>query len=302
MKIKKIFVTGPPYFIDKNITQETPKNEDADIEIYFGDEINKNAFFTFTNTISLFGGEKYAVIRNVSKVSDLEPFISNLAAVSEASIIASAEISSNKNDEKIIKYFKNAGFEIREESSAGKASNSDVIKIFKEKGLSISSINANHVLNVSGGDMTAVETECEKLSLYLATNKNLSADAAIGYIAGEKEEKIYMVVANFAKKNVKECLEIYKSVPNTYENNLFLFFSMAKFVYNLYFHYVDPSLAEMKTQFQRNLMENKRYWTREEAVKTISYMANLDADLKIGKKTFVNAINDIIVYPSIPKK
>lgn len=301
MKIKKIFVTGSPHFIDKNIATETPKNEDADIETYFGDEMNKNEFFTFTNTVSLFGNEKYAIIRNASKVSDIESFISNLATVSEATIIASSELSSNKSDDKIIKKFKNAGFEIREESSAGKATSFDVIKIFKEKGLSISSINASYVLNVSGGDMTAVETECEKLSLYLATNKNLTADDAIGYIAGEKEEKIYMVVSSFAKKNTKECLELYKLVPNTYENNLILFFSMTKFVNNLYFSYVDPSMAEMKTQFQRNLMENKRYWTREEAAQTISYMASLDADLKIGKKTFENVINDIIIYTSIPK-
>lgn len=299
--MKKIFIAGSSHFIDKNINLETPSSETADVEIYFGDEMNKSDFFAFVNAVSLFGGDKYAVIRNAFKIKEIEGFVSGLAKVSEASVIASSEFPGNKTEEKIIKAFKEAGFEIREENAAGKASAPDVIKVFREKGLDISGVNAGYVLGLSSGDMNSVENEAEKIALYLETNKNLTAGDVMSYISGKKEEKIYMAVANFAKKNTRECLEIYKSVPNTYENNMFVFFGIAKFLYNLYFYFIDPALPELRTQFQRNLMENKRYWSRAQTADTVGLMAVLDTEIKTGRKTFENAIIETILYPAVSK-
>lgn len=299
--MKRIFIYGSSHFIDKNITKETPKDSDADIEIYFGDELNKGDFFSFANTVSLFGNDKYAVIRNAAKIPDIEEFIQNMAKITETVLIISCEATGGKGEDKIVKLFKTAGFEIREEGSYAKASSSDVMKIFKEKGIPVSAVNAGYILNVSGGDMSAVENEAEKLAIYLSSNKNMTADDAVKYVSGEKEEKIYMAVSYFAQKNTKACLEIFKSVSGTYENNLFLFFGMAKFVYNIYYSYIDPNLPDAKTQFQRNLMDNKRLWSRDEAASLIGYMASLDFDIKTGRRAFENAIEDLIIKTSITK-
>lgn len=300
--MKKIFIYGSSHFIDKNIAQETPKNSDADIEIYFGDELNKADFFSFTNTVSLFGNDKYAILRNVAKTSDIDNFIQNLSKISETSLIITSESAGGKSEDKLVKSFKSAGFEVREEGSFAKASNSDVLKIFKEKGIPVSMVNASYILNVSGGDMTTVESEAEKLAIYLSSNKNMTADDVVKHVSGEKEEKIYMAVSYFAQKNTKACLEIFKAVSGTSENNMFLFFSMAKFINNLYYSYIDASLSDAKTQFQRNLQENKRLWSRDEVAELLGYMAGLDFAIKTGRRSFENAIEDIIIKTSALKK
>ena len=73
--MNKIFITGSSYFVDKNIKDNLSDDEDASLEIFFGDELDKTEFFSYINSIDLFGSEKYAVLRNAGKIKDLEALV-----------------------------------------------------------------------------------------------------------------------------------------------------------------------------------------------------------------------------------
>ena len=70
--MEKYFITGSSYFIDKNIKLFTPKNEDLEMEIFFGDELNKEDFLSYINSVDLFGSPKAAIIRNAGRIKDIE--------------------------------------------------------------------------------------------------------------------------------------------------------------------------------------------------------------------------------------
>ena len=76
--MNKIFITGSSYFVDKNIKDNLSDDEDASLEIFFGDELDKTEFFSYINSIDLFGSEKYAVLRNAGKIKDLEALVTNV--------------------------------------------------------------------------------------------------------------------------------------------------------------------------------------------------------------------------------
>lgn len=56
--MEKYFITGSSYFIDKNIKLFTPKDDNLDLEIFFGDELNKEDFLSYINSVDLFEAQK----------------------------------------------------------------------------------------------------------------------------------------------------------------------------------------------------------------------------------------------------
>ena len=136
----KYFITGSSYFIEKNIKLYTPKDDDLDLEVFFGDEINREEFLGYINSVDLFGNTKAAVLRNTNKIKDIESLVLSMAKSQECVLLVTA-ISGEKVDQNLVKLFKSNGFNVLvEEQKKTKATIDDVIRIFKEKNILFSNM------------------------------------------------------------------------------------------------------------------------------------------------------------------
>ncbi|MDE7314921.1 MAG: hypothetical protein K2N11_04385, partial [Mucispirillum sp.] len=85
--MEKYFITGSSYFIDKNIKLFTPKDDDLNLEIFFGDELNKENFLSYINSVDLFGCPKAAIVRNAGRIKDIEQFAEIISKCLETTLI-----------------------------------------------------------------------------------------------------------------------------------------------------------------------------------------------------------------------
>ena len=160
--MEKYFITGSSYFIDKNIKLFTPKDEDLDLEIFFGDELNKEDFLSYINSVDLFGSPKAAILRNAGRIKDIEQLAEIMSKCSETTLIITTPVK-DKIDQSLVKIFKNNNFKVfAEEQKKAKATIDDVIDIFREKNIKLSKEQAEILLSKCLNNLSMVYHEAEK--------------------------------------------------------------------------------------------------------------------------------------------
>lgn len=311
----KAFIVGSSYFIDTESAKLIASVKGADKETFFCDELNKSELYSFVNSVNLFGDPKIALIRNAQhfakktknadkpeKADKLDEFVKSLSSCTETHIIIAADKDGIKNPADVIK---GTDFKlIKEEPVKGypdevrRIYQSQVKQIFKEKGVNISPEAALQIFEQTGGDMTMAKSEAEKFAIYMGSDKNISADELMAFSCGEKEESIYKLVDAFSEKETKEALCLYSSIPKTDDSLFPLFSALSKRITNIYFSYIDESLINEAYDFaKRKIIDYRRRhcWRRDEAAAMIGKAAELDLDIKTGRKLPENAINELII-------
>ena len=225
----KYFITGSSYFIEKNIKLYTPKDDDLDLEVFFGDEINREEFLGYINSVDLFGNTKAAVLRNTNKIKDIESLVLSMAKSQECVLLVTA-ISGEKVDQNLVKLFKSNGFNVLvEEQKKTKATIDDVIRIFKEKNILFNYNQAELILNKCLNNLSMVENEAEKMEIYILSRKEkVPVNILLEQISGEKEETIYALTDAFGMRNLSNTLKIYSTMEKDFDNCFKIFF--ARFV------------------------------------------------------------------------
>lgn len=289
--MKKVLLAGTNHFVETQSAKIIKSIKDADVEVFFADELNKNEFYSFINSVSLFGDPKVAFVRNVHNIKDCADFIKSLESCTETHIILAADKEQLKNPEKLVK---NTSFTLIADKNE-KASPNQIIEIFKKKGMDISPFNAEHIFDITGGNMTMAENEAEKMAIYKLSNENLSTAELIGFASGEKQEPIYKIVNAFSGRRASEAFRIYSTIQKTDANLRILFYALTKRVINLYFSHISDSLIDERQDFiKRNISNDRRFWSRKETAFMITKISKLDEDIKTGKKTPENAVNELI--------
>lgn len=288
----KYFIHGSSYFIDKNIKLLTPKNEELDLEIFFGDEINKEEFLTFINSINLFGNPKVAIVRNAYKIKDIKQLVSNMAKSTEAILIITSPIQ-DKIDQSLIKIFKDNNFKvIAEEQKKSKTTIYDVIEIFKERNIKLNNIQAEIILNKCFNNLSMVLNEADKFQIYLLGHpENTDINKLIDELSGEKEETIFALTDAFGNRDIKNALKIYTTMDNSYDNNFKIFFALSKRIMQIYLLFLDESYLKQVHPFMLGkIKEQKNKWNIKDIIKIIDKISSLDKDIKTGLKTIDNAV------------
>ena len=295
--MERIFITGSSYFVDKHIKECLPDTDDISLEIYFGDELDKTEFFSYINSINLFGSEKFAVLRNVCKIRDLEVLVAAMSKTTECNLILS-DVAKEKIDQKIIKLFKNNGFTvIAEEQKKTRATIDDVIHIFKTKNIVLNYNQAELIFNKCFNNLSMVEHEADKMELFLLSRKeNVPVNILLEEISGEKEETIYALTDTFGMRNVAGTLKIYKTMDNSSDNNFRIFFALTRRVFYLYLLYIDIEFLKRVPDFQAvKIKEQQKKWNQKEIVKIIDRISELDKDIKTGIINVDNAVISLIL-------
>lgn len=295
--MEKYFITGSSYFIDKNIKLFTPKNEDLDLEIFFGDELNKEYFLSYINSVDLFGSPKAAVIRNAGRIKDIEQLAEIMSKCSETTLIITTPVK-DKIDQSLIKIFKNNNFKVfAEEQKKAKATIYDVIDIFKEKNIKLSQDQAEILFSKCLNNLSMVLHEAEKLETYILGQKEkVSVSTLLEQLSGEKEETIFALTDAFGMRDVKTALKIYSTMEQSYDSNFKIFFALSKRIIQLYLLNIDEDYLKSVHPFQlAKIREQQKKWKIKEVLKAIDTISELDKDIKIGLKSIDNAVLSAII-------
>ena len=293
----KVYISGSSYFVDKNIKKYTKDNDEIDLEIFFGDELNKEEFLSYINSVDLFGNEKIAVLRNANKIKNIEQLVISMAKCQESSLIISS-IMGDKIDQSLTKLFQNNGFlVIIEEQKKQKATIDDVIKIFKEKNIMLNYNQGEIILNKCFNNLNMVENEADKLQLYILTKKEkIPVNTLIEEISGEKEETIFALSDAFGMRDIKSVLNIYSTMDNSSDNNFKIFYALSRRIYQIYLLFIDESFLKKVHPFQlTKIKEQQKKWKSIELVELIDKMSDLDKNIKTGVITMDNAIINLML-------
>lgn len=287
--MEKYFVTGSPYFIEKKIEAVTAQYEEPNIETFFADELNKQEFMEYINSVDLFGGTKIAVLRNTEKLKDTKSFIESISKCTETLLILTAVIK-DKPYKDLTNNFRNSNFKVFEEENK-KASKIDVINVFKNKGIILNTYQADTVLEKCLYNLNMVENEADKIYIYSdAVKRTLSPNEVMEHISGSREENIYNLTDAFGMRNTAKAVQIYKGMPSNDDNDFRVFFSLIRRVSYLYLAFVDKSLVKVYDSQQKKIMEQKTKWKKSELVKVIDFFSDLDKDIKTGIRTINNSV------------
>lgn len=295
--MEKYFITGSSYFIDKNIKLFTPQDDDLDLEIFFGDELNKEEFLSYINSMDLFGNPKAAVLRNAARVKDIKQLAESMSKCSETTLIISSPVK-DKVDNTLVKIFKDNNFKVFvEEQKKGKATIYDVINIFKEKNIKLNQDQAEILLSRCLNNLSMVAHEADKLEIYiLGSKKEVSVSLLLDQLSGEKEETIFALTDAFGMRDVKNTLKIYTTMDNSYDNNFKIFFALSKRIMLLYLLYIDESYLKQVHTFQlEKIKDQQKKWTVTEILKLLDTISELDKDIKIGLKSIDDAVLSAII-------
>lgn len=295
--MKKYFIIGSSYFIDKNIKLFTPKNEDLEMEIFFGDELNKEDFLSYINSVDLFGSPKTAIIRNAGRIKDIEQLAKIMSKCSETTLIITTSVK-DKIDQSLVKIFKNNNFKVFvEEQKKAKATIDDVIDIFKEKNIKLNQDHAEILLSKCLNNLSMVYHEAEKLETYLLGQKEkVPVSTLLDQLSGEKEETIFALTDAFGMRDVKTALKVYSTMDNSYDSNFKIFFALSKRIMQLYLLNIDEYYLKSVHPFQLSkIKEQQKKWKIKEILKAIDKISELDKDIKIGLKSIDNAVLAAII-------
>lgn len=295
--MEKYFITGSSYFIDKNIKLFTPKNEDLEMEIFFGDELNKEYFLSYINSVDLFGSPKVAVIRNAGRIKDIEQLAEIMSKCSETTLIITTTVK-DKIDQSLVKIFKNNNFKVFvEEQKKAKATIDDVIDIFKEKNIRLNSEQAEILLSKCLNNLSMVSHEAEKLETYILGQKEkVPVSTLLDQLSGEKEETIFALTDAFGMRDVKTALKVYSTMDQSYDSNFKIFFALSKRIIQLYLLNIDEDYLKPIHPFQLSkIKEQQKKWKIKEILKAIDTISELDKDIKIGLKSIDNAVLATII-------
>lgn len=295
--MEKYFITGSSYFIDKNIKLFTPKDDDLNLEIFFGDELNKEYFLSYINSIDLFGSPKAAVIRNAGRIKDIEQFAEVMSKCSETTLIITTPVK-DKIDQSLVKIFKNNNFKVFvEEQKKTKVTIYDVIDIFKEKNIKLNQDQAEILLSKCLNNLSMVLHEAEKFETYILGQKEkVSISTLLEQISGEKEETIFALTDAFGMRDVKTAIKIYSTMEQSYDSHFKIFFALSKRITQLYLLHINEDYLKSVHPFQLSkIKEQQKKWKIKEIVKAIDTVSELDKDIKIGLKSIDNAVLSAII-------
>lgn len=295
--MEKYFITGSNYFIDKNIKLFTPKDEDLSIEIFFGDELNKEEFLSYINSIDLFGSPKAAILRNAGRVKDIEQLAEIMSKCSETTLIITTPVK-DKVEQSLLKIFKNNNFKVfAEEQKKAKATLYDVIDIFKEKNIRLSQDQADILLSKCLNNLSMVAHEADKLETYILGQKEkIPVTTLLDQLSGEKEETIFALTDAFGMRDVKTALKVYSTMDNSYDSNFKIFFALSKRILNIYLLFIDEEYLQSMHPFQLSkIKEQQKKWKIKDLLKIIDNISELDKDIKTGLKSIDNAVLAAII-------
>jgi DNA polymerase-3 subunit delta len=287
---EKYLIFGSAGFIESETEKIRSATEDPEENVWFGDELNMEELFGFVSAMSLFGGEKLAVIHRADKVKEPEELLKQLIRFPEAVIVATAEAESEK---KLASHA--GGFSvIAEKKKTRQNAAAEVKEVFDKNGLPCDSHTAEELLDIFIGDIIRIRSEADKLSIYFAGNPPKSPRDIINLITSEKQENIFAFIDSFAARNKKSTVRMLENLLRNGEAVGFLFIMLFRRVKMMYQQIHVPSSVKGHPFVINKVKADLSKWKKDEVSDLAGEFAELDYKLKTGQIKDIDALYTLI--------
>jgi DNA polymerase-3 subunit delta len=290
----KYLITGSKFFLDDNIEKICKNFTDPEINIYFGDEFDKEDFFSFIFTPSLFYDSKIAIINNSEKLKEINILLENALKSIEATII----FLFNETDLKKIKFENKDKFKILSENKVNKYNAGKIIKLmFADKGFDIKSLTAEDIYEMCFQDINLVKMELDKLDIYYyGKNKPEDDKNILEIISFTKNETIFKFIDSFFDRKKQMSIYSLDNIISTGESAEMLFYMLSKRVQQILLYKISPSFIKIHPYTLSKVEKSASIWSDNEIYLLINEIADIDFDMKTGKANIIDKLYSLISF------
>jgi DNA polymerase III subunit delta len=225
LKQKKLL---PVYYLfgeDSFNIESTYKAIEKFVEPFIASDFDKETYYgenqTYANIIGLastfpFGSEKKLIIlKQAEKPRDKKEIINYLQSPADFSVLVFLHEGSISNPEsEPYKTLKQKGFIFEAKELKGKALIDWLISYVEKTGKTISYDNAQMLTDISGENRNTLESQLEKIILYIGDNKEITIDSIRGLSTSLKQYTIFDLQNAIGKKTQAGALKVAYNLIN----------------------------------------------------------------------------------------
>lgn len=236
------------------------------------------------NTFNLFGDKKLVIVKNTNKIED-EIFINYLSNPSDNILVLTSEEELDKR--------KKVNKKILEVSNIINTKDIDLSKYIKEelKEYKIDIKDINLIKERCNNNFFKISNELDKLKLLKYEEKEITEKDILEIIKKSYDTNIYDLTNAINQKNIKKSLEVFYELLNNNEEELRILGSLANNyrtllqIKNLTIEYKDEEIIDklkMHPYRLKMLKKETNNYTKEELIKLIKQLGNIDINIKKG--------------------
>ncbi|MCA1927435.1 MAG: hypothetical protein LDL09_03365 [Calditerrivibrio sp.] len=287
----KIIIAGSTFFQEEKLKEVLNGIEESNIRYFFGDEFDKEVFFDYVYSCSLFGETNTAVLRNSEKLKDKD-VIESIYNLKENNIILLFNTEKAKEDDyrKYKEYFK-----IYVETK--KLVNPQLIQDhFREAGFNIRIDTARYVMEICNKDMNILKNEIDKIRIYFNYEKPKTDENIVSLISFSKSENIYDFIKAFFNRDFNRTVSLIASIIDEGENIERVYYELSRHLISMFLYSISPGLVNEYTYTIHNYKESLSKWDKYEIANLISILTDIDLDIKTGRGTFEDSLYRLVGF------
>ncbi|MCA1932915.1 MAG: hypothetical protein LDL13_04995 [Calditerrivibrio sp.] len=287
----KIIIAGSTFFQEEKLKEVLNGIEESNIRYFFGDEFDKEVFFDYVYSCSLFGETNTAVLRNSEKLKDKD-VIESIYNLKENNVILLFNTEKAKEDDyrKYKEYFK-----IYVETK--KLVNPQLIQDhFREAGFNIRIDTARYVMEICNKDMNILKNEIDKIRIYFNYEKPKTDENIVSLISFSKSENIYDFIKAFFNRDFNRTVSLIASIIDEGENIERVYYELSRHLISMFLYSISPGLVNEYTYTIHNYKESLSKWDKYEIANLISILTDIDLDIKTGRGTFEDSLYRLVGF------
>ena len=300
--------------LDKELTEIKGKLSIDDNDIIYYDISEINDIVDEALTFSMFSSNKLIIVNSTSYLSEkkeisnidvLEKYFDNYNINSYLVFISNS--SSVDSRKKIVKLISSKG-EVKKIEATEDYLNKYVSNFLSLSGYKISNTDLSFFLSRCGNNIDSITNELNKLMLYKINDKIITYDDILLLVSENIDDSVYNLVNCILKNEKCKAIKLYKKFTEDgmdvcqiiaiIASQIRLLFQVKRLYNNGKSNDEIAKILEFKSVYRvKYLLSDSYYYTEEDLLKYLSYLADMDKNIKLG-----NIQGDIFLQLFIAEK
>lgn len=182
---------------------------DFDKEVFYGENQTFAGIVGLASTFPFGSEKKFIIVKHAEKLKDKKELINYLKSPSDFTILLFLhEGTISSTDTQPYKTLASQGYLFEAKELKGKSLIEWLISTVEKNGKNISYENAQLLTDISGENRNTLESQLEKIFLYIGDNKEITIDSIRGLSTSLKQYTIFDLQNAIGKKNSANALKV----------------------------------------------------------------------------------------------
>lgn len=270
-------IAGSNTYINDNIN-EILNNGNVEVTTFYGDEFDREGYFSFIFTPSLFFDFKVAIIKNAEKLNNIAEIITESAKEKNNKKIICLPPQSEKilNNLNVIKNITL----LREEKKTYRDHINEIRKRFEQINININYDDARELYEMLGRNIELIEKEIEKISLYFYNKKSPSIEEIFNIINISQYNAVFKFIDAICNKNKRDAIILYEQLKESHTNMNMLFYLLIKQVKEMLLYKISPTFVTGQPFVKEKIAKGANLWSIDELKKMFKNFLDCDYYMK----------------------